>query len=43
MFYAPLAWYTGWLPTLNTSRWSGMDEQMPSTNLTPWTSMELIG
>lgn len=43
MFYAPLAWYTGWLPTLNTSRWSGMDEQMPSTNLTPWTSMELVG
>lgn len=43
MIYAPLAWYSGWLPSINTSRWSGLDEQMPATNLTPWTTMEFVG
>lgn len=41
MIYAPVAWYTGWLPMLNDSRWQGLDEPMPATNLTPWTTMTL--
>ena len=42
IFYAPVAWYSGWLPTLNTSRWNGMDERMPTTNLVPWTLMKPV-
>lgn len=43
MIYAPIAWYTGYLPSLNNSRWQGVDEPMPATNLTPWTTMTLKG
>jgi len=43
MFYAPLAWYTGHMPVINTSRWAGQDDPVPATNLMPWTTMEWIG
>lgn len=41
MIYAPLAWFDGAFPSpsINTSRWQGMDEIQPITNRMPWLTM----
>ncbi|MFC7403044.1 ABC transporter substrate-binding protein [Citricoccus sp. GCM10030269] len=41
MYYAPVAWFNGAFPTVNTSRWQGQDEPGPMTNRMPWTTMTL--
>lgn len=41
MYYAPLAWFDGAFPTINTSRWSGADLPTGSTNGPNWLEMEL--
>ncbi|WES63347.1 ABC transporter substrate-binding protein [Microbacter sp. GSS18] len=43
MFYAPLTWYYGAYPTVNTTRWEGLLDPQPMTNLVPWTTMTLTG
>lgn len=43
MYYAPLAWFNGAFPTINTTRWQGQDEPTPMTNRMPWTTMTMGG
>ncbi|WP_313815155.1 ABC transporter substrate-binding protein [Citricoccus sp.] len=43
MYYAPLAWFNGAFPTINTTRWQGQDEPTPMTNRMPWTTMTMDG
>ncbi|GAA1116792.1 hypothetical protein [Citricoccus alkalitolerans] len=43
MYYAPLAWFNGAFPTINTTRWQGQDEPTPMTNRMPWTTMTMEG
>jgi peptide/nickel transport system substrate-binding protein len=39
MFYAPIAWFNGQFPTVNTQRWAGQDEPQPATNRMAWMTM----
>ncbi|WP_354002959.1 ABC transporter substrate-binding protein [Microbacterium elymi] len=43
MFYAPISWYYGSFPTVNTTRWDGQLDRQPSTSMLPWTTMSLKG
>ncbi|MEW1982250.1 ABC transporter substrate-binding protein [Citricoccus sp. NPDC079358] len=43
MYYAPLAWFNGAFPTINTTRWQGQEEPTPMTNRMPWTTMTMDG
>jgi peptide/nickel transport system substrate-binding protein len=43
IYYAPLAWFDGALPSINTARWKGQAEQQPTTNRMPWLTMRLEG
>lgn len=42
MYYAPVAWFNGAFPTINTSRWQGLDEPQAVTNQTPWLTMRPV-
>ncbi|UUT36460.1 hypothetical protein [Microbacterium elymi] len=39
MFYAPLVWYDGAFPTVNTSRWQRADEPAIQADRRPWLTM----
>lgn len=39
MFYAPLVWYNGAFPTVNTSRWARADEPAVQADRRPWLKM----
>ncbi|HLU59255.1 MAG TPA: ABC transporter substrate-binding protein [Pseudonocardia sp.] len=39
MIYAPVVWFNGQFPSVNTSRWAGQDEPQPASNRLPWLSM----
>jgi peptide/nickel transport system substrate-binding protein len=43
MFYAPIAWYNGAFPTINTSRWQGMDAERVMADRWPWSEMTPAG
>lgn len=43
MFYAPIAWYNGAFPTVNTSRWERADEPVIQADRRPWLTMRLVG
>lgn len=43
IYWAPLAWYYGSQYTVNTSRWSGLDDVSGQTNNIPWASLEWAG
>jgi len=42
LFYAPIAWYNGAFPTVNTSRWSGMDAPREHAERRPWLTMSPV-
>jgi peptide/nickel transport system substrate-binding protein len=43
MFYAPLVWFNGQFPTVNTTRWEGQAEPQATSNRVPWMTMEFVG
>ncbi|GGD44115.1 ABC transporter substrate-binding protein [Microbacterium faecale] len=43
MFYAPLVWFNGQFPSVNTTRWSGQGEPQPIASRVPWISMTYTG
>lgn len=42
MFYAPLVWFDGQFPSVNTSRWSGQEDAQPMSSRVPWLSMKYV-
>lgn len=43
MFNAPLAWYNGAFPTINSFRWEGQDERELMAERLPWQTMTYVG
>lgn len=43
MFYAPLVWFNGQFPSVNTTRWTGQSEPRPIASRVPWMSMTYTG
>ncbi|MHA6623500.1 ABC transporter substrate-binding protein [Pseudonocardia sp. DLS-67] len=42
MIYAPLVWFNGQFPTVNTKRWAGQDQAQPLSNRMPWLTMRAV-
>ncbi|WP_188754478.1 ABC transporter substrate-binding protein [Microbacterium album] len=43
IYYAPVAWFNGAFPTVNTSRWDGLLDVPPGNSMTPWLTMSFKG
>lgn len=39
LFYAPLVWFNGQFPSVNTSGWNGQDDAQPISSRVPWLTM----
>jgi peptide/nickel transport system substrate-binding protein len=43
MFYAPLVWFNGQFPSVNTTRWKGQEQEQPIASRVPWLTMTYAG
>jgi peptide/nickel transport system substrate-binding protein len=43
MFNAPLAWYNGAFPTINSSRWKGQEKRDLMAERLPWQTLQYVG
>jgi len=43
MFNAPIAWFNGAFPVINSSRWEGQEKRDLMAERIPWQTMTYVG